>query len=237
MARSSKASKDENRTLLLNYLRENNRPFSAQLLETNLHGALTKTQIGKILDEEAERGTVVKKMLGKSPLYWPSQKEFGTVTDEELASLDAQLIKLQEELKAARAALAATVAANRLLEAAPTTHDAGKEMAAINEDISEKTARLVGLREGRQAMTTEDKASLERNYVFLRAAWRRRKRLSMEVISQMREGTGLSMKDLKASPGIETDSDCDVRIDSTLSALEKRIGTAAVTTKKRARRR
>jgi 26S proteasome regulatory subunit, ATPase 3, interacting protein len=52
--------------LVLSYLRKTNRPYSATDITNNLHNAVTKTSLQKILQQLVEAGTVYCKTQGTS---------------------------------------------------------------------------------------------------------------------------------------------------------------------------
>lgn len=73
---TEKASADEAPTLILNYLIQQNRPYSATDVSSNLHNKVTKTKTDKILKELAEEGKIVGKNTGKAWIFHALQVSF-----------------------------------------------------------------------------------------------------------------------------------------------------------------
>lgn len=73
---AEKASADEAPTLILNYLIQQNRPYSATDVSSNLHNKVTKTKTDKILKELAEEGKIVGKNAGKAWIFHALQVGF-----------------------------------------------------------------------------------------------------------------------------------------------------------------
>ncbi|ELW54981.1 Homologous-pairing protein 2 like protein [Tupaia chinensis] len=82
--------------ILLKYLREQNRPYSAQDVFGNLqreHG-LGKAAVVKALEQLAQQGKIKEKTYGKQKIYFADQDQFDTVSDADLQGLDAQVVAL-----------------------------------------------------------------------------------------------------------------------------------------------
>lgn len=71
-----KASADEAPSLILNYLIQQNRPYSAMDISSNLLNQVTKTKTDKILKELAEEGKIVGKNAGKAWIFHAVQVSF-----------------------------------------------------------------------------------------------------------------------------------------------------------------
>lgn len=59
--------------LILDYLLQQNRPYSATEISSNLHNAVTKTRTDKLLKECFERGEIGGRASGKQWVYWGLQ--------------------------------------------------------------------------------------------------------------------------------------------------------------------
>ena len=59
--------------LILDYLVQQNRPYSATEISSNLHNAVTKTRTDKLLKECFERGEIGGRASGKQWVYWGLQ--------------------------------------------------------------------------------------------------------------------------------------------------------------------
>ncbi|KAJ7421091.1 PSMC3 interacting protein [Willisornis vidua] len=88
--------------VLLRYLREQNRPYSAQDAFGNLqreHG-LGKAAVVKALEQLAQQGRVREKAYGKQKIYFADQEQLPAASDAELRGLDGQIAARSAELQA-----------------------------------------------------------------------------------------------------------------------------------------
>lgn len=60
---------DSEESVILNYLRTQNRPYSATDVFNNLHGQVGKTAVVKLLAQMQENGTIHGKVYGKQWVY------------------------------------------------------------------------------------------------------------------------------------------------------------------------
>jgi len=87
--------------MIIDYLNQQNRPFSAQLLQTSLSSqGLTKTQITKALDKLALEGAITEGTFGKTKIYWRVQEDEPDADgDSSASSLESEVQALSAELK------------------------------------------------------------------------------------------------------------------------------------------
>lgn len=76
---------------ILAYLREQNRPYSATDIFTNLHKAIGKTQVSKSLESLSKCGDLVEKCYGKQKIYFVNQASLPGLGEGELRELESRL--------------------------------------------------------------------------------------------------------------------------------------------------
>ncbi|XP_043910853.1 homologous-pairing protein 2 homolog [Protopterus annectens] len=87
--------------IILKYLNEQNRPYSAQDVFGNLqkeHG-LGKTAAVKALEQLAQQGKIKEKVYGKQKIYFADQEQFPSVSETELKTMDNQISELTSKLQ------------------------------------------------------------------------------------------------------------------------------------------
>lgn len=62
--------------IILSYLKNQNRPYSATDIFNNLHGEVGKTAVTKILTQMQENGTIHGKLYGKQWVYVCKQVKY-----------------------------------------------------------------------------------------------------------------------------------------------------------------
>uniref|UniRef100_A0A8C7XA94 Homologous-pairing protein 2 homolog n=1 Tax=Oryzias sinensis TaxID=183150 RepID=A0A8C7XA94_9TELE len=88
-------------TLILAYLNEKNRPYSAQDVFCNLqkqHG-LGKTAVVKAMELLALEGKIKEKTYGKQKIYFADQSQFKDVNDADLKAMDHEISALCAEVQ------------------------------------------------------------------------------------------------------------------------------------------
>ncbi len=75
---ATKPTSDDNKAtgMILEYLVQQNRPYSATEVSANLHNAVTKTRTDKLLKEMFERKEIGGRASGKQWVYWPLQVRY-----------------------------------------------------------------------------------------------------------------------------------------------------------------
>ncbi|KAH1375357.1 hypothetical protein KXW31_000951 [Aspergillus fumigatus] len=122
-------AKDE-ASLILDYLRKQNRPYSAIDVSTNLHNKVTKTHAAKVLRELHRKKEIEARVSGKHTVYHAVQEASDEFTIETMAmmnerneQLEKQLTTLKTKEKKARTELA-TLSTKPLL--CELRHDVGQ---------------------------------------------------------------------------------------------------------------
>ncbi|QSL64445.1 hypothetical protein MERGE_001746 [Pneumocystis wakefieldiae] len=98
----AQSNKKDEESLVLDYLRKTNRPYSATDICLNLHNAVTKTALAKILTSLTERGEIRCKTYGKQSIYVIDQEQFENPSSEELATMDARIEELWQQINDAQ---------------------------------------------------------------------------------------------------------------------------------------
>jgi len=101
--RRKKAGEDkvnvEDKVKVLNYMKEQNRPYSALNVFDNLHGEVRKAEVQKILDVLVEENQIKSKDFGKFAIYLFNQEKIPMVPKNELDNMDKEIHEYKEKLK------------------------------------------------------------------------------------------------------------------------------------------
>ncbi|XP_047113072.1 homologous-pairing protein 2 homolog [Schistocerca piceifrons] len=199
---------------VLKYLRDQNRPYSANDIFMNLHKEFGKTAIQKALDELTEKGKLKEKIYGKQKVYAIEQVEDGNSEDmsKELSDLDKEIAKVSDELQSAEQKLRAQESLLQKLLTTLTTEDAVKEKSLLEEKVSKLTEKLEQLSKNAVLISKKERDKIvnlrEKNV----KEWRKRKSLCMDIVNSILEGYPKDKKSLLEELGIETDEDAGVSL-------------------------
>ncbi|XP_022364808.1 homologous-pairing protein 2 homolog isoform X2 [Enhydra lutris kenyoni] len=188
--------------ILLRYLQEQNRPYSAQDVFGNLqreHG-LGKTAVVKALEQLAQQGKIKEKMYGKQKIYFADQDQFAMVSDADLQGLDAKIVALTAKVQSLQQSC-------RHMEA-----EMQKEIQELKKECAGYRERLKNIKAATNHVTPEEKEQVYRERQKYCKEWRKRKRMATELSDAILEGYPKSKKQFFEEVGIETDEDHNVKL-------------------------
>ncbi|KAJ0417192.1 Tat binding protein 1-interacting protein-domain-containing protein [Aspergillus carlsbadensis] len=84
--------------MILDYLRKQNRPYSAIDVSTNLHNKVTKAYAVKALRDLHQKKQIECRVAGKQTVYHATQEESDDTSADAVAVMDEEIQRLQEEL-------------------------------------------------------------------------------------------------------------------------------------------
>ncbi|KAI8586558.1 Tat binding protein 1-interacting protein-domain-containing protein [Geranomyces variabilis] len=216
------ASGKEANDVVLQYLKKQNRPYSAADVFNNLGGQVGKTVVVKALATLAEEATIHGKANGKQWVYVAKQDEMETPSKElmdemnlKLSQLKDQNAVLQEEIKALQSELST-------LNSSLTDDQIQAKLLTLNAENEKMEERLVTLRSGDAPAQLSDKEikAADTKLEKMRKEWRSRKRLFSDMWGAVTESVPGSIEEFREAVGIETDESVGVNIaDDPLKGL------------------
>ncbi|KAM4884624.1 homologous-pairing protein 2 homolog isoform 1-T1 [Sylvia borin] len=170
--------------VLLRYLQEQNRPYSAQDAFGNLqreHG-LGKAAVVKALEQLAQQGRVREKVYGKQKIYFADQEQLPAASDAELRGLDGEIATRSGQLQALQQSCRHMEAELKDLNSSLTTPEIAREIEALRKDCASYTEKLERIKSATNHVTPEEKEKVCREQQLYRREWRRRKRMVLAVV-------------------------------------------------------
>ncbi|XP_051850385.1 homologous-pairing protein 2 homolog isoform X2 [Antechinus flavipes] len=176
--------------LVLNYLREQNRPYSAQDVFGNLqrdHG-LGKAAVVKALEQLAQQGKVKEKVYGKQKIYFADQNEFDTLSDTDLKDLDDEILSLTSKVQSVQQSCRHMEAELKELTSSLTTPEMCKEIEELKKECASYTERLSKIKTTTNHVTPEEKEKVYQERQKYHREWKKRKRMATELFDAILEG-------------------------------------------------
>ncbi|XP_022595286.1 homologous-pairing protein 2 homolog [Seriola dumerili] len=210
------SKKDNGASLILAYLNEKNRPYSAQDVFCNLqkqHG-LGKTAVVKAMELLALEGKIKEKTYGKQKIYFADQAQFKDVNDADLKAMDCQISELIAEAQSLTQSCRQLDAELKELNSSLTTEEMMSEIRELKAECSEYRARLEKIKSATNHVTPEEKEKVYKERTVYVKEWKKRKRLASDMINAILEGYPKSKKEFLDEVGVETDEDCKVVVPS-----------------------
>ncbi|KAM5274075.1 homologous-pairing protein 2 homolog [Ctenodactylus gundi] len=165
--------------VVLRYLQEQNRPYSAQDVFGNLqreHG-LGKAAVVKALEQLAQEGKIKDKTYGKQKIYFANQDQFDVVSDADLQTLDAKIVALTAKVQSLQQSCRLMEADLKELSSALTTPEMQKEIQELKKECACYSERLKNIKAATNHVTPEEKEQVYKERQKYCKEWRKRKRM------------------------------------------------------------
>ncbi|KAK1160294.1 hypothetical protein AOXY_G20424 [Acipenser oxyrinchus oxyrinchus] len=201
-------------SIILNYLNVKNRPYSAQDVFGNLqkqHG-LGKTAVVKAMELLAQQGKIREKVYGKQKIYFADQSQFTDVSETELKSMDGKISELNSQIQGVQQDCRQLDAELRGLNSSMTTKELISEIEELKKECVESKQRLERIKNATNHVTPEEKEKVYKERSQFVREWKKRKRLTNDIMDAVLEGYPKSKKQFLEEVGIETDEDCKVTV-------------------------
>ncbi|KAL2356138.1 Tat binding protein 1-interacting protein-domain-containing protein [Cryomyces antarcticus] len=187
--KTEKLSAEQASNLMLDYLRKQNRPYSATDVSANLKNRVTKAVAAKVLKEMHERKEIEGRAAGgcvlhpwKQIVYHAIQNPSDAATPEDLAATDASIARLRDStttLRTTEKALRASLAA---MNATLSTSDLRVAVQALEAEKEATLARLLSLRSGSiKPVSAEERAGVEKEW----KTWEKREKVRAAIGREM----------------------------------------------------
>ncbi|XP_041633680.1 homologous-pairing protein 2 homolog [Cheilinus undulatus] len=210
------SKKDNGASLILSYLNEKNRPYSAQDVFCNLqkqHG-LGKTAVVKAMELLALEGKIKEKTYGKQKIYFADQAQFKDVNDADLKAMDSQISELSADVQSLTQTCRQLDTELKELNSSLTTEEIQSEIQELKVECSGYRARLEKIKSATNHVTPEEREKVYKEQTVYVKEWKKRKRMASDMMNQILEGYPKSKKEFLDEAGVETDEDCKVVVPS-----------------------
>ncbi|XP_015905511.2 homologous-pairing protein 2 homolog [Parasteatoda tepidariorum] len=197
-------SKNPNKQVL-DYMVQQNRPYSAIDIFNNLHKEIGKTVVLKALDHLVSEGKIREKMYGKQKIYFVDQKEFSEFENVDLKKMDSDIIQLTNTLNELQQQLKAAESSLNGLNKSMTTETAELKLNEAKKEIPQLMSKLQSLESNTSRIGPEEKETLMKNKVKCSKELQKRKRLASDMLDAILEGYPKGKKQLYEEIGIEVD--------------------------------
>ncbi|RUS23370.1 Tat binding protein 1-interacting protein-domain-containing protein [Endogone sp. FLAS-F59071] len=175
----------------------------------NLHGAVSKTVMQKVLNSLTEHESISSKTYNKQTVY---VDQFETPSENELSEMDQKIETLKAaavELKDTNKQLQSTLSG---LNQSLTKEQIGERLKVLNSENAKYEERLTTLRSGTKQISVDEKKKIDNEYEANRMLWKKRKRMFNEIFGTITENMQQNPKEFAEEIGIEQDI-VDINVD------------------------
>lgn len=199
-------------TAVFTYMKSQNRPYSVLDVFQNLHKKYGKTAITKAMEALSENCKLLEKTYGKSKIYVVNQSQFADVNDCELKDIDNKIQKLDKTLKDSQSKLASSSSELKSLASSLTTEDAISLLEKLKAEVKDLNQRLKSIKGNSVKIDANEKKRVVEQHKSIVGQWRKRKRMTSDLMNAVLEGYPKTKKQFLDEVGIETDEDCKVTL-------------------------
>ncbi|XP_049880214.1 homologous-pairing protein 2 homolog [Pectinophora gossypiella] len=179
----------------------------------NLRGAYTKGVVQKALDALSESGKIKCKLYGKQKVYAAIQTD-KVEGDSDVQDYDAQMKVLTENLSKTTETLRTAEVTLKGLTATPTSAAAKCQIEEIMKTIDNLEKKLATLKDSKEVVSAEEKKAILGEHDKLLREYRRRKRISSDMLETILEGYPKPKKTLLEELCLETDEMVNFKLTS-----------------------
>ncbi|KAI5629420.1 homologous-pairing protein 2-like [Silurus asotus] len=200
--------------IILSYLNEKNRPYSAQDVFGNLqkqHG-LGKTAVVKAMEQLAQDGRIREKVYGKQKIYFADQSQFSDVSDSDLKQMDSRISELSRQVETATQSCRQLDTELKELNSSLTTVEMTTQIKELKTECEGYITRLKKIKTATNHVTPEEREKVYKERILYVKEWKKRKRLAADMMGAILEGYPKSKKEFLEEVGVETDEDHKVKI-------------------------
>lgn len=197
---------------ILDYLQQQNRPYSAVDIFTNLHKEIGKTAVVKCLEALAEQKKIVEKIYGKQKVYAPLQDRFGDFKEADLKDLDVKIKETEGRVSSLQKEAKGQEAELNLLSRQLTSEEAARMIKELKVKVGTTKQKISKLQSGTVLVTKDQKEKIYQRRDKLITHWKKRKRMAVDMLGCILEGYPKTKKQLYEDIGIETDEENGVQV-------------------------
>lgn len=193
-------------------MRQQNRPYTPLVVYENLHHAIKKPALQRLMDELVEEGALQVKEFKKTKLYMAKQDVNETVDQGELDQLASEEGDLKEKLAQQKSKNAKLQAAITALQNEPSDEGLAALLKQYQKKVDELNAKLARTKGSKAPLVTKDQVNkVQTQFNNMLSAWRKRKRAAMDMIDAMCGEEG-EPKAVIERFNLETDEDVEVNL-------------------------
>ncbi|KAL4995703.1 Tat binding protein 1-interacting [Aspergillus recurvatus] len=163
--KSAKNASLEGSALILEYLRKQNRPYSAIDISTNLHNKVTKAYAVKALRELSQKKEIECRVAGKQTVYHALQEERDGAGPDAIAAMDGEIESLEEQLSGLKENEKKLQGQLNSLNAIPLLSELRIEIKKLEKERESLAARLAKVHgDGSAEVTPQEKEKVRKDW-------------------------------------------------------------------------
>ena len=190
------------------YMKTQNRPYSLINIYDNLHGAIKKSQLGKILDALVDEGSLIMKEYNTKIYLFNQDKLDIKVTDADIDKIQKEIDEKREEHKKLKEEINSKSNELKILTLSLTDDELKAKIKEIKKELSKMKVKVDDIKENKiDPIPPEKMNEAKENFEKELKVFKKTKKICLEIINDISDGLELKLKETYEKIGIETDDD------------------------------
>ena len=210
---------DDPKQYVYNYMKTQNRPYSLVNIFDNLHGAIKKSQLGKILDALVEEGSLIMKEYNSKIYLFNQDKLDFKVTDADIEQIQKEIDENREEHKKLKDEISSRSNELKILTMTLTDDELKAKIKELKKELAKMKIKVDDIKENKiDPIPPEKMNEAKENFEKELKVFKKTKKICTEIISDISDGLELKLKDTYEKIGIENDDELmkQLNIDQSL---------------------
>lgn len=210
---------DDPKKYVYDYMKAQNRPYSLINIFDNLHGAVKKSQLVKILDALVEEGSLIMKEYNTKIYLFNQDKLDIKVTDADIDKIQKEIDEKREENKRLKEEISSKANELKILTLSLTDDELKAKIKELKKELSKMKIKVDDIKENKiDPIPLEKMNEAKENFEKELKIFKKTKKICVEIINDISDGMELKLKDTYDKIGIETDDDLmkQLNVDQTL---------------------
>ena len=199
---------DDPKQYVYDYMKAQNRPYSLINIFDNLHGAIKKSQLGKILDALVDEGSLIVKEYN-SKIYLFNQDKLETkVTDADIDEIQKEIDEKREVNKQLKEEIASKNNELKILTLTLTDDELKAKIKEMKKELAKMKIKVDDIKDNKiDPIPPEKMKDAKENFEKELKTFKKTKKICTEIISDISDGLELKLKDTYEKIGIENDDE------------------------------
>ena len=200
-------------------MKTQNRPYSLINIFDNLHGAIKKSQLTKILDALVEEGSLIMKEYSTKIYLFNQDKLDIKVTDADIDEVQKEIDEKREEYKKLKDEISSKANELKILTLTLTDEELKAKIKELKKELSKMKLKVDNIKDNKiDPIPPEKMNEAKENFEKELKVFKKTKKICVEIISDISDGLELKLKETYDKIGIEMDDDLikQLKIDPNL---------------------
>ena len=199
---------DDPKQYVYDYMKAQNRPYSLVNIFENLHGAVKKSQLAKILDALVDEGSLIMKEYNSKIYLFNQDKLEIKVSDADIEEIQKEIDIKREENKQLKEEIASKNNELKILTLTLTDDELKAKIKEMKKELAKMKIKVDDIKDNKiDPIPPEKMNEAKENFEKELKVFKKTKKICTEIINDISDGLELKLKDTYEKIGIENDDE------------------------------